>query len=80
MQGTYLVLTLALPLNMPEAASDILGFVKWEWGSLHTLQSEKAISRAEITFTRVPGASTRSPAHGKGHEVKGPDRQRRVGP
>ena len=25
---------------------------------------------------RVPGASTRSPAHGKGHEVKGSDRQR----
>ena len=28
----------------------------------------------------MPGAGTRSPAHGKGHEVKGPDRQRRVGP
>ena len=28
----------------------------------------------------VPGASTRSPAGGKGHEVKGSDRQRRAGP
>ena len=32
MQGKYLVLTLAFPLNRAEAASDILGFVKWEWG------------------------------------------------
>ena len=29
---------------------------------------------------QVLGASMRSPACGKGHEVKGLDRQRRVGP
>ena len=33
-----------------------------------------------LPYSPVQGASTRSPAHGKGHEVKGPDRQRQVGP
>ena len=43
---------------------------------LYLLEIHMEIFRDKV----VPGASTRSPARGKGHEVKGPDRQRQVGP
>ena len=50
----------------------------------HVMQGEDSLEKivmlGKTEGRRMPGASMRSPACGKGHEVKGPYRQRQVRP
>ena len=55
--------------------SHIAGGFFTSWATREAITKEPLVESE-----RVPGASTRSPACGKGHEVKGTDRQRRVRP